>query len=161
MSSRKVPEVIFGAKAGDNYPNIIWDNDEDLKKYLTEHAGERLFIHIEPEAQLSEKMQMYAFLHKVIYPCAVIGYTACGYEGVDNVKADFMLRAEFAKDFVKKPNGEYQVIVLDKRNMTNVRLHKFMSDCIFFIENDLQTRVPDSETYKLNKATGNNFEKVD
>lgn len=158
MSSKKVPEIVFSATGTGG--KIKWSNPEDLEKYLIEHDGEKLFVHIEPEAQLSEKTAMYAFLHRVVYPCAVIGYTACGYSGIDNVKAEYLLKAEFSKDFIKKPNGEYQVIILDKTKMTKARLHKFMSDCIYFIESELQMTVPDSETYKLNKLNGNNFEKI-
>lgn len=160
MSSRRVPEVIFGATASERFPGtLFWDNNEDLKKYCIEHAGERLFIHIEPMAQVSEKMKQYAFYHKVILPCAVLGYTFAGYEGIDNVKADYLLRAEFAKDYIRK-GQDYIPIVMDKRNMTKARLHKYMSDCIFFIEQELQQLVPDSGDYKISKETGRDFKKV-
>lgn len=158
MSSRKVPEVIFSAVSRGNA--LVWHNPDDLERYLIEHRDEELFIHIELAAKLSQKMQMYKFYHRVILQCAVIGYTAVGYEGVDNVKADYLLRSEFAKDFIKGPKG-WEPIILDKRNMTKARLHKYLEDCIFFIENELQQGVPDSEAYKINKATGKNFRPVE
>lgn len=159
MATKRVPEVIFSATAYNE--RLVFDNTEDLRKYLVEHAGEKLFVHIEPEAQIAPKMKQYAFYHKVILHCAVLGYTNAGYEGIDNVNADYLLRASFCKDFIKNPNGEYIPIMLDKRNMTKTRLHKFMEDCIFFIENDLQVIVPDSDTYKLNKVSGRNFKKIE
>lgn len=157
MSSRKVPEVIFQACGVDG--ELVFSNPQDLTGFLMEHPEEVLLVHIELEAQTSAKMRMYAYYYRVILPCAVIGYTTAGYEGIDNVHADYLLRAEFAKDYIKKGN-DYVPIVLDKRNMTKPRLHKYMSDCIFFIENQLQQRVPDSEEYKINKQHGGNFQTV-
>lgn len=135
-------------------------NPEDLRTYCYENDEQELIGEFKPVAKTSPKLRMYAFYHKVILHCAVIGYTYRGWSGIDKVKADYLLRAEFAKDYIQKPDGEYQVIMMDKRGMTKVRLHKYMSDCIFFIEEDLQQRVPDSEAYKLSRDTGRNFTKI-
>jgi hypothetical protein len=161
--SKKVPEVIFTAEAimaVSRPPYLSFDNPSDLEKYIIEHAGEKLFVHIEPMAQVSEKIKMFAYYHRVILHCAVIGYTAAGWEGIDSVKADFLLRAELAKDHAKDPKGEWIPTILDKRSMTKARLHKFLEDCIFFIENTLQQNIPNSEDYKLFKETGKKFKAV-
>lgn len=157
MSSRRVPEVIFEACGVDG--DLVFSNPKDLQSFLLEHPEEVLLVHIEIAAQVSQKMKMFAYYHRVILQCAVIGYTAAGYEGVDNVVADYMLRAEFAKDYIKK-GEDWIPIVMDKRKMTKVRLHKFLSDCIFFIETQLQQRVPDSQEYRMNQQTGGDFKIV-
>lgn len=158
MSSRKVPEVLFSARAIGG--KLLFYNPEHLAMYLAEQEGEELIVHAVPAAKLSTKMKMYAYYHKVILNCAMIGYTHAGYSGLDLVKTDYLLRAEFAKGFIQKPNGEYQPIMLDKRGMTKTRLHKYLEDCIFFIETELQVIVPDSENYKANKDSGRNFKTV-
>lgn len=155
--SQKIPESIFKFKSLSGKP--VFDYD-DFNRYLLEHEGEDIIMHCKPEAKTPEKMQLYAFYHSNILNCAVIGYTYRGYTGMDTVKADYLLRAEFAKDFIEKPNGEYQPIMLDKKGMTKARLLKFVQDCIFFIETDLEVEVPSSEEYKLRKATGRNFKTI-
>lgn len=159
MSSKKVPEVVFEAAASDG--KLFFSNTTDLEKYCIEHDSEVLFVHIEPVAQLSEKAKMYAYYHRVILKCAVIGYTAAGYEGLDDVTTDYKMRAEFAKTFIKNPKGDWEPIIIDKRNMTKARLHKYLSDCILFIELTLQVMVPDSEEWKLKKETGIEFKKIE
>ena len=156
--SKKVPEVIMTGTA--HQGGIYWHNLEDMVKYCHEHLGEDLFIHIEPMAQVSEKLKMFAFYHKVVLHCAVIGYTGAGYEGIDNVHADYKLRAEFAKDFIKDPKGNWEPIVLQKSGMTKARFHKFLEDCIFFIEQTLQQRIPDSQEYRMFQETGKQFKTV-
>lgn len=159
MSSRKIPEVIFTAKALNGY--IVFDNMEELSMYALEHEQEELMVHIIPAAKVSPKLKMYKYYHKVILNCAMIGYTHAGYPNLDLVSTDYLLRAELAKSFVEKPGGEYQPIMLDKRNMTKARLHKYLEDCIFFIETQLQVIVPDSEAYKSGGDTGNrNFKTI-
>lgn len=156
--SKKIPEAIFTAKAVNG--KIVVSEPDHLNFYAIEHDNEELFVHVEPIVQLPEKMKLYAYYHVNILQCAVIGYTAAGYPGIDTVKADYLLRAEFAKDFIRKPDGSYTAIMLDKRNMTKTRLLKFAQDCIFFIETELGIIVPSSEEFKIKKATGKNFKEI-
>jgi len=154
----KVPEVIFKAFAKEG--KIRFTDPEDLYKYCIEHDGEELFVYLKESNKASDKMKMYAFYYVNILQCAVIGFTSVGYEGIDIVKADYLLRASFAKDFIQKPDGSWIPIMLDKRNMSKNRLLKYITDCIFFIENELQITVPSSDEYKVQIKTGQNFKKV-
>lgn len=156
--SKKIPEIILKAKALDG--KLIFNQQNDVYAYCVEHSGEDLMVHFEPEAQVSPKMKLYAFYYANILECAVVGYTYAGWEAVDKVKADYLLRAELAKDFIKRPDGTYEPIMLDKKNMSKARLLKLVQDAIFFIENDLQVRVAGSDEYKLMKATKREFKKV-
>lgn len=155
--SQKVPESIFEFKALDGKPVFSYD---DFHRFCLEHEGGEIIMHCRPKASTPEKMKMYAFYHVNILNCATLGYTYRGYNGIDNVKSDYLLRAEFAKDFIEKPDGTYESIMLDKRGMTKTRLFKFIQDCIFFIEQDLQVEVPSAEEYKIKKETGRNFKEV-
>lgn len=139
---------------------MFFYNTYDLEKYCSMHEGEDLIISIKPFAKTGAKMRMYAFYHGPLLDCAVIGFSRQGYEGVDKVKADYLLRAEFAKDFLLKPNGEAIPIMLDKRQMTKDRLTKFITDCLFYIETNLEMTVPDAEEYKANKGTNRNFKRI-
>jgi hypothetical protein len=151
----KLPEMIISATAKDG--RLIFKNHEDIYAYCIEHDGEDITLHLECEVKKLSKLGMYAFWYVNILECAVIGYLNAGYECPDKVTADYRLRAELAKDFLKNPDGSYQVIMLDKRNMTKARLHKLLSDAIFFIENNLNVRVPESSEYKIKASTGRNF----
>lgn len=151
-------EAIFKAtcKSG----KLLFHNTYDLEKYSLHSDGEEVIVSIKPLAKTGQKIRMYSFYHGPLLDCAVMGFSRQGYEGVDKVKADYLLRAEFAKDFLLKPNGEAIPIMLDKRQMTKDRLNKFLTDCLFFIETELEMTVPDSEEYKANKGSKRNFSRI-
>ena len=155
--SSKLPEAIFKCTAIDGEP--VWAS-EDFRRYLIEHEGEELILHAKPSVKTAEKLKMYAFWHVNILNCAVLGYTYAGYPGMDTVKADYLLRAEFAKDFIQKPDGTYIPIMLEKKSMTKARLLKLLQDAIQFIEQDLQVEVADAQEWKVKKITGRNFKTV-
>ncbi len=150
-------EAIFKGTTKDG--KIIWSS-EDVEKYFLENDGLELIAEFKLAARVGPKMKLYAFYHGPLLSCAMIGYTFAGWEGIDKVKADYLLRAEMCKDFIKKPDGTYEVIMLDKRGMSAPRLLKFVQDCLFYIEQELKQTVPDAEEYKVSKMTGRKFKKV-
>jgi len=151
-------EAIFLAKS--DRQKLTFYNTEDLATFCGENDGQDIIVSLKPKAKASEKTRLYAFYHGPLLHCAMIGYTFAGWEGLDKVKVDYLLRAEFAKDFLKRPDGSYQVVMLDKKRMTKNRFLKYVQDCLFFIENELKQGVPDSEEYKASKGTGHQFTKV-
>lgn len=151
-------EAIFRALCKNG--KIIYHNTFDVERYAQMNEGEDLIINMKPMAKTGQKVRMYAFYHGPLLDCAMLGYIRQGYEGLDKVKVDYLLRAEFAKDFLVKPNGEAIPIMLDKRQMTKDRLFKFITDCLFFIETELEMEVPDSQEYLINKSTSRNFKRI-
>lgn len=151
-------EAIF--KCNCKNGKLLFHNVYDLERYATLNEGEELIVSFKPLAKVGVKVRMYAFYHGPLLDCAMIGYIRQGYEGLDKVKVDYLLRAEFAKDFLVKPNGEAIPIMLDKRQMTKDRLFKFITDCLFFIETELEMEVPDSQEYLINKSTSRNFKRI-
>ena len=154
----KISEAIFKATAKNK--KLVWHNVYDLERFLIENEDVDLFVTFKQLNKLSEKFKMYAYYHGPLLACAIIGYTNAGYSGIDKVKADYLLRAEFAKDFILKPNGDTQVIMLDKSSMNKTRLLKLLVDCIQFLEEELDMECPDSEEWKLKRQTGKDFKKV-
>lgn len=154
----KTSEAIFSSSTKDR--KIIWHNVYDLERFLADNEGIDLYWTCKQANKLSKKYKMYAYWHVAILEAAVRGYTNAGYEGIDKVKADYLLRAELAKDFIIKPDGSRQVIMLDKSGMSAQRLHKLLSDAIFFLESELQVEVVDGQEWKLNRSTGGNFKTV-
>ncbi len=134
---------------------------EDLTKYLLERDGVDQIISIKDAAKTAEKMQMYAFLFGPVMSCAVDGFTAAGYEGVDKVKARYLLEAELCKaEVYNKKTGEIQMYTESIAGMSKKRLLKFINDVLFFLEIELGQRVPDSEEWKAKLSTGRNFKAV-
>lgn len=154
----KISEAIFNFTAKNGKP--IWHNIYDFERFLMENEGMELYVTFKQANKLSEKWKMYNFYHGVILNCAIVGYTKAGYSGIDKVKADYLLRAEFAKDFIVGPGGKTTVIMIDKSTMSKSRLLKLLQDSIQFIEEDLQMEVPDSNEWKAYKASGKNFTTV-
>lgn len=151
-------EAIFRALCKNG--KLFFHNSYDVERYCQDNEGEDLIVNMKPMAKTGQKMKMYAFYHGPLLDCALLGYNRQGYEGLDKVKVDYLLRAEFAKDFLLKPNGESIPIMLDKRQMTKDRLTKFITDSIFFIESELEMEIPDSQEYKINKGSSRNFKRI-
>jgi len=150
-------ESLFKAFASGG--KIVFNNSEDLSTYAHEHEGQEFSVRFTPIAKGTEKEAMYAYYHTAILDSAVMGFTYRGYEGIDKVKADYLLRAELAKDFIKKPDGSFEAVMMDKKNMTKARLLKYVQDAIMYIEINLEQRVPDADEWKHRKA-GRNFRVV-
>lgn len=156
--SKKTHEAIFTGIA--HIGGIFWSNMQDLSKFCQENVGEELTITVSLSAKTSKKLKMYAYWHVAILPAAVICFTEAGYTSVDNVKADYMLRAEMARDYAIKPDGDPFIVVMDKRAMTNKRLHKLISDALWFMEEQFGHVVPSAEEWKLARETGINFKPI-
>lgn len=154
----KVSEAIFNFTAKGGKP--LWHNVYDFERFLLENEGVELYVTFKQANKLSEKWRMYNFYYGVVLTCAIVGYTKAGWSGVDKVKADYLLRAEFAKDFILGPGGKQTIIMIDKSTMSKSRLLKLLQDCIHFIEEELQMEVPDSNEWKAKKASGKNFTTV-
>jgi hypothetical protein len=138
-----------------------WDNPDDFYKYCMENDEQELYCEIKPLSKLSEKQKLYNYLFGPTMDCAVRGYTAAGWEGIDKVKARYMLQAEFAKEEVYNPKtGKVKVVLEDVASMTKERLLKFVVDILFFLESELEQTVPDSSEWKAKLLSGRDFKKV-
>lgn len=159
-------EAIFNFKIEDNagsphvLPGPIQMLDSllcktDFNRFLLEHRGKDMVMTLSPTAKTSEKERMYAFYHKVVLGIAVEVFTDMGWESVDKVKADYMLKAECAKGIMfNKKTGEEDIYLEDKQSMTKERLHKYISDCIHFLETEAGVRVPDGSGFRREDSEG-------
>lgn len=155
---KKVSEALFAAKS--ERGGLKFFNYEDLEKFCLENEGENIIVQLNVEAKSSEKLRMFAYYYGPVLECAMIGYTMQGWQGVDKVVADYKLRAEFAKDYIRNPAGEYEPYLIRASKMTKARLLKFIEDCLLFIEQDLGQKTPDSESYLASKGTDRKFKQV-
>lgn len=154
----KISEAIFKLTPKNGKP--FWHNIYDFERFLLENEGIELYVFFKQANKLSEKWRMYNFYHGPLLACAVIALTRAGYPGMDKVKADYFLRAEFAKDYILGPNGKQTVIMLDKSGMTKSRLLKLLQDCIYYLESEFGQECPDSNEWKAKKETGKDFTTV-
>jgi hypothetical protein len=133
----------------------------DLERYLHEKEGIPQIVKLKDYASSTEKERMFSFLFGPCMSCAVDGFTAQGYEGVDKVKARYMLEAEFCKAESYNPKtGKTSVYIEGVSSMGVKRLHKFITDVLFFLETELGQKVPDAEAFKLRVKTGRDYEPV-
>jgi len=141
---------------------VIPDNRVDYELYLLQNDNEEMIASFKLAAKTSQKMRMYAFLFGVVMDCAVRGYTRKGWEGMDKVKARYKLQAEFCKaEMYNSVTKKTEVYLEELSAMSKTRLWKFIQDCIWYVENNLEEKVPDSEKYKMDKIYGkSNFESV-
>jgi hypothetical protein len=133
---------------------------EAMQAYLSENEREEVIVEIKLKKKTSEKLRMYAYLNSVIYPNAIKAYERLGEFGFDDVSIDYKLKAMFAKAYRLDGSGHEEPYLLDKRSMNKKRLYKYMQDCIYFIETELEWAVPDSHLYKAKRDTGLEFERV-
>lgn len=128
---------------------------QDFCDYLYENQGKRLKIELSAKNNQSDKYAMFDYYHKVILDVAIKVFTEEGWESMDKVKADHFLKNECAKGLVYNPKIGGEVIYLEEKSkMSKERLHKYISDCIIFLEIEKGARVPDAESYKIDKQTG-------
>lgn len=149
-------EAIFTSTPsnGKNY----WDNIEDIEDFFRENNGKSLTWRVTHTAKLSQKIKMYNYLFGPLMNSAVNGFNYIGYSGIDKVSARYKLQAEFAKaELYNEKTKQTEVYLLELSKMPKERLLKFIQDCIFYIEEHLQQRVPDSEEYKNMILTGKAF----
>ncbi len=153
--------ISFTPKKGHNLRDKLGDlvHNQDFKDYLTEMADIELYIEIRPKAKLTEKQMMYNYYHKVILGVAIEAFTDLGWEDMDKMKADHILKAQCACGTMVK-EGEEHIFLEDKSRMTKARLRKFLTDCILFLDKDLGYRVPESEPWKNKERFGNEFRTV-
>lgn len=129
-----------------------WSNFKELREFLVENEGIELQWRVNPVAKTSEKMRMYNFLFGPVMEYAVKGFTDAGESGIDKVEARYKIQAMFAKaERINK--NKTSIYLLDFSKMNKERLHKFIQDAIFFIEEELGQRIPDSDRYKQTKLT--------
>lgn len=162
--------LILKALASDD-GKLVFVNQIDLQKYCKEMRNRELVVEIKEFSHNGVKQNMYAYYHAVVLDSAVRGYRDTG-DVCDKVEADFRLRARFAKTFRKSEEGEHIVVLEDKKDMSKERLSQFINDCIIWIEANLSCKVPDSESYLMEKKHGkkltsvkgkrnkNNFEQI-
>ena len=153
--------ITFTPKKGHNLRDKLGDliHNKDFIDYLTEMADVELYIEMKPKAKLSEKQLMYNYYHKVILGVAMQAFTDLGWEDMDKMKTDHVLKAQCATGKMVR-DGEEHIFLEDKSRMTKARLRKFLTDCILFLEKDLGYRVPESEPYKNKELFGNAFKSV-
>ena len=91
---------IFTPKESFNSKEMIEDlsRQRDFQSLMKGSIGTELSVTIKPLARIPEKERMYAYYHKVILPVAMEVYSNDGWESVDKIKADYLLKAECAKD---------------------------------------------------------------
>jgi len=140
---------------------LIFHNKEDLFKYCCVNVEKEQTVTIEATAKLTPKMRLYAYYHKVVLRNhAVKAFRNAGYEGEDEVSVSYRLEAMFAKIYLKKPDGTFDVGVENKRNMTKDRLLVFVCDVIHFLETELNEQVADSQEYLEWRRTGKMMKKI-
>jgi hypothetical protein len=124
--------------------------------------GKEVRMELRPAVKAGTKQAMYDYYHGPFMAIAIQAYTNAGYEGMDEVKCDYMLKAEVAKGTMTTPEGE-EIYLLDKSRMTKERLIKFVNDCIDHLIINLDVpkeNIPDSEMYKNMMSTGHAFKSV-
>tara|TARA_R110000803_G_scaffold85381_2_gene151742 strand:+ start:403 stop:900 length:498 start_codon:yes stop_codon:yes gene_type:complete len=149
----------FKPRISPNLRDMLYDlvEQKDFIDYIQESAykSSELILDLKVANRRNEKQMMYAYYHKVILSSAIRGFSDLGYEAMDKVKADYLLKAECAKDVMYNSKTDSEVIFLeDKAAMNKDRLLKFITDCIHFIEIELGVRVPDADEYKNMMTTG-------
>jgi hypothetical protein len=131
----------------------------DMEKYLTEKDGIPQIVKLKDYARSTEKERLYAFIFGPLMSCAVDGFTSQGHEGIDKVKARYMLEAEFCKAESYNPKtGKVTIYTESLSGMGVKRLHKVACDFLFFLETELGQKVPDAEAFKMRVSTGRNYE---
>jgi hypothetical protein len=150
---------IFGAQTMNGI--LYFNNKEDSEAYFKSIKGIQLTVTIEENDKLTDKQKLYNYYHKVVLrQHALKAFRAAGYVCKDEVEVSYHLEAMFAKIYLKKPDGTFEIGIEPKHRMTKGRLLIFVVDVIHFLETEMGEMVSDSEEYKIWKATGKKLSKI-
>lgn len=130
-------------------------SQEDFQRFLRFNTGKSVTGTFCLTEKLSEKERLYAYYHKVILNIAIELFSGDGWEAVDKVKADYLLKAECAKSIMynRKTDTE-EIYLIDKASMNKDRLRKYIIDCITYLEVERGCIVPDSSSYMMELKSG-------
>lgn len=154
----------FTPKSGCNSRDIISEllEDETFYKYLSTMQDKELRMELRLIVKKDSKQALYDYYHGPLMSVAISAYTNAGYELMDSVKVDYMLKAECAKGTMTTPDGE-RFYLLDKAKMPKDRLIKFVNDVITHLVMNLDVpieNIPDAQSYKELQKTGYAFKSV-
>lgn len=154
----KISEATFNIIPKDG--KLPFSEYSDLHKYLLENDGIEQTITLKPSGVLSDKEKLYAFIYGPLMSCAIDGFTRAGYEGVDKVKARYLLEAELCKAETFTPKGGVKIYTESVSGMNNKRLLKFATDAMLFLEVELGQKTPDSEAWFMKLKSGKDYRAV-
>lgn len=141
-------DVIFTATPKDG--KLIFSNADHLRRFCLENDGTEQTVTMKATAKTSEKQRMYAFIHGPVLATAVRGFTRHGYDGIDKEAAKQFLKKMFANSHIYNSKSEkYEIYTMSLSRMNKAELLKFLQDCLFFIEKDLDMEVPDAAQYRM------------
>lgn len=154
----------FTPRFGHNLRDMLWGllENEDFEKYLKHMAGTPIRMEMRPDVKKNTKQALYDYYHGPLMHVAMEAYTRAGYEMMDEVKCDYLLKAECARGAMTTPQGE-EFYLLDKSAMNKARLVKFVNDVIVHLELNLDVppeKIPDAEMYKNLQETGRAFKSI-
>lgn len=148
LSSAFLAEIVESG-LGKRGATLYYRNPEDVVKYLNCNLGKIVLVEIKPKSRSTEKALMYAYYQKAVIPATILALVNDGFTGVDEVVADAYLKQSIAQLISINPKtGKTIPYSEDKHSMTKERLHKYISDCIFLLEERHGMQVVDSQEYK-------------
>lgn len=159
-------EIILKFKPKEAYSSKIMAEDltdnKDFKTFIKNNVGKYITASFKLSQRIPEKERMYSYYHRVVLSVAMRAFTDDGWESVDKVKADYLLKAECGKEIMYNAKTQQEEIyLLDKSRMNKDRLRKFITDCIIFLEVEKGCSVPDSSSYLMELRSGiSGFEDV-
>lgn len=134
---------------GRNWVDLLFRDAEGFRKYCKVNVDKTVVVEIKPKSKTTEKILMYSYYQKAIIPATILALTDDGFTGVDEVVADAYLKQSVAQLIsINHTTGKTIPYAEDKHNMTKERLHKYLSDCIYLLEERHGRQVIDSQEYK-------------
>ena len=135
---------------------------KDVQTFLRGYIDQEITVEMKPTAKLSEKVLLYNYYHRVVLGVAIECFENDGWEAMDKVKADYLLKMECGKELMyNEKTDKQQIYLFEKSAATKKDLHAFISRCITYLEVERGYIVPDSSSYKFGKESGlSSFKKV-
>lgn len=138
--------------------SLVFNNPDDYAKSVIATEGKELTVTLKETVKHSPKQLLYNYYMGVLIPLTVRALTVDGFEMVDEFAADHYLKSVCAKAVLYNPTEKTEMVyLLEKKAMTKERLRKFVSDCVWLLEERHGVIAPDAQEYKMLKETGSKF----
>jgi hypothetical protein len=128
------------------------------QRWCLQYPEQRVLVTMQLLSDIPTKMRMFAYLHGPLIDCLMIGYENAGYNELVSSDLYYILKTRYASEPWYNPvtkKEESRIIDFSNPKTPADRLHKFISDLIWHLEQDLGGEAPNSEEYNMKKGMWN------
>jgi hypothetical protein len=132
-------------------------SEEDFRAWKKEHVGKEFIGYFYEKVRIGEKKRMYNFFQGPVLDRAKDRLLELGHYNIskDRLKDEF--KQKFLGSYYQGIDDEERVYTPSLASLTKDELRTFIDQVLHFMQEDMETDVPDPGEYKVYLRTGKNY----